>query len=52
MRNKLFVLLIGLGFAAVAAPAMACPYGTAASNGQSSTQQTADTQRTSQSGTN
>ncbi len=51
MRTKLIGLLIGLGLAAVVAPALACSYGTTASN-QSSTQQTADSQPASQSGTN
>ena len=52
MRAKLFALLVGLGLAAVVGPALACPYGTSASNSQSSTQQTADTQPSSQSGAN
>jgi hypothetical protein len=50
MRTKLIGLLIGLGLAAVVAPALACPYGQSASNSQSS-QQTAESQP-SQNGTN
>lgn len=52
MRTKLIGVLIGLGLAAVVAPALACPYGTSASNSQSSTQQTADSQPASQGATN
>jgi hypothetical protein len=52
MGAKLLGLLIGLGLAAIVAPALACPYGTTASNSQTSTQQTADGQPASQSGTN
>jgi len=52
MRAKLLGLLIGLGLAAVVAPALACSYGQTASTSQSSTQQTADSQPSSQSGTN
>ena len=37
MRRILIGLLVGLGLAAVVAPAVACPYGTSASNSQSST---------------
>ncbi len=51
MRIKLIGLLIGFGLAAVVAPALACSYGTSASN-QSSTQQTAASQPPAQSGTN
>ncbi len=52
MRIKLVGLLIGLGLAAVVAPALACSYGTSASNDQSSTQQSAASQPPAQSGTN
>jgi hypothetical protein len=52
MRTKLVGLLIGLSLAAVVAPALACEYGTSASNAQSSTQQTAESQPASQSGAN
>jgi hypothetical protein len=50
MRTKLLGLLVGLGLAAVVAPAFACNYGTTASNAQSSTQQTAESQPASQTG--
>jgi hypothetical protein len=52
MRTKLIGLLIGFGLAAIVAPALACPYGTSASNTQSSSQQTAESQPASQSGAN
>ena len=52
MRTKLIGLWIGLSLAAAVAPALACPYGTSASNDQSSTQQTAASQQPAQSGTN
>ena len=52
MRAKLIGLLIGLGLAAAVAPALACPYGTSASNEQTSTQQTAASQTPSQDGAN
>lgn len=52
MRNALFGVLVGIGLAASAAPAVACPYGTSASNDQSSTQQTAETGSAARSGTN
>lgn len=50
MRSKLIGLLIGLGLAAIVAPALACPYGTNASN--TSTQQTAENQTPAQTGSN
>ncbi len=52
MRTRIVGLLIGLGLAAIVAPALACQYGTTASNSQTSTQQTADGQPASQSSTN
>jgi hypothetical protein len=51
MRAKLVGLLIGLGLAAIVAPALACPYGSSASN-QTSTQQTAENQTPAQTGSN
>jgi len=51
MRTKLIGLLIGLGLAAVVAPALACTYGKSAAADQS-TQQTAETQTTTPSGQN
>ncbi|RBP05686.1 hypothetical protein DFR50_13449 [Roseiarcus fermentans] len=50
MRKTLIGFLIGLGLVAAVAPASACPYGTSASNSQTSTQQTAQSQPASQSG--
>jgi hypothetical protein len=52
MRVKLLGLLIGLGLAAVVAPALACEYNQTVSNDQSSTQQTAQSQPASESGAN
>jgi hypothetical protein len=52
MRTKLIGLLIGLGLAAVVVPALACSYGTSASNQSSTQPQTADSQPSAQSGTN
>jgi len=52
MRAKLIGLLIGLGLAAVVAPALACMYNQTASSDQSSTQQTAATQPAGQTGAN
>ena len=52
MRTRFIGLLIGLGLAAAVAPALACPYGTTASNSQTSTQQTADSQPAGQTGAN
>ena len=52
MRAKLIGLLIGLGLAAVVAPALAhCGYESASSD-QSSTQQTAATQPAGETGAN
>ncbi len=51
MRSKLIGLLIGCGLAAIVAPALACNYGTTASN-QSTTQQTAQSQPASDAGSN
>ena len=52
MRAKLIGLLIGCGLAALVAPALACDYGTSARNSQSTSQQTAETQPASDSGSN
>ncbi len=52
MRSKLIGLLIGLGLAAIVAPALACQYGTTAQNGQSTSQQTAQSQPASDTGSN
>jgi hypothetical protein len=52
MRSKLIGLLIGCGLAAIVAPALACDYHTSAQNSQSTSQQTAETQPASDSGSN
>jgi hypothetical protein len=44
MRSKLIALLVGLGLAAVVAPALACDYGTSAATDKTSSQQTAQSQ--------
>ena len=44
MRSKLIALLVGLGLAAVIAPAFACNFGTSASNDKASSQETAQSQ--------
>jgi hypothetical protein len=52
MRSKLIGLLIGLGLAAVIAPALACDFhSTSASNGATA-QQTADAQPAANAGSN
>ena len=51
MRSKLIALLIGCGLAAIVAPALACDYGKTASN-QSTSQQTAQSQSASDTGSN
>ena len=52
MRSTLAGILIALGLAAVAAPALACEYNDSAQNSQTTTQQTAQSQATTQSGSN
>ena len=53
MRSKLIGLLIGLGLAAVVAPALACDYHThSASSDGATTQQTAETQPAAEVGSN
>lgn len=52
MRSKLIALLVGLGLAAVVAPALACNYETTASDGKASSQQTAQSQQTGDVGAN
>jgi hypothetical protein len=48
MRSKLIGILIGLGLAAIVAPALACPFNTTASDDQTPAQQTAQSQSQSQ----
>ena len=50
MRSKLIALLVGLGLAAIVAPALACDYGTSAS--KASSQQTAQSQPAGDTGAN
>ncbi len=54
MRSKLIGLLLGLSLAAVVAPALACDYyhSTTATNDRASTEQTADTQPSTDTGAN
>lgn len=52
MRSMFIGLLVGCGLAAIVAPALACNYGTTAQNSQSTSQQTAETQPASDSGSN
>ena len=52
MRSKLIALLVGLGLAAVVAPALACNYGTTASDDKASSQQTAQSQSAGDTGSN
>ncbi len=52
MRSKLIGLLIGCCLVAIVAPALACSYGTTALNGQSTSQQTAQSQPASDTGSN
>jgi len=52
MRSKLIGLLIGCGLAAIVAPALACQYGTTAQNSQSTSQETAQSQPASGTGSN
>ena len=52
MRSKLIAFLIGCGLAALVAPAFACDYGKTAQSSQATSQQTAETQAASDSGSN
>jgi hypothetical protein len=52
MRSILVGLLIACGLAAFVAPALACDYGKTARNSQSTSQQTAETQTASDTGSN
>lgn len=52
MRSKLIGFLIGCGLAVMVAPAVACDYGTSAQNSQATSQQTAQSQPASDSGSN
>lgn len=50
MRSTLIGLVLGFGLSAIVGPALACNYGTSAENSQTSSQQTAMTQPSSDSG--
>jgi hypothetical protein len=52
MRTKLIGLLLGCGIAAIVAPALACEYGRSASNDHATTQQTAQSQPATDTGSN
>ncbi len=52
MRSKIIGFLIGCGLAAIVAPALACSFGTTAENSQSTSQQTAQSQPASDTGSN
>ncbi len=52
MRSTLIGLVLGFGLAAIVGPAFACNYGTSAENSQTSSQQTAMAQPSSDTGSN
>ena len=52
MRSKLMVLVFGLGLAAIVGPALACNYGTSADNSKATSQQTAQSQPATDTGSN
>ena len=52
MRSMLIGLLLGCGLAAIVAPALACNYGTSASNDKASSQETAQSQTPGNAGSN
>ncbi len=52
MRSMLIGLLLGCGLAAIVAPALACNFGTSASNDKASSQQTAQSQTQGDVGSN
>jgi hypothetical protein len=52
MRSLLIGLLVGCGLAAIVAPALACQYGTTAQNSQSTSQESAQSQPASDTGSN
>jgi hypothetical protein len=52
MRSKLIALLIGCSLAAIVGPALACMYGDQTASNQSTSQQTAQSQPSSDAGSN
>jgi hypothetical protein len=52
MRSMLIGLLLGCGLAAIVAPALACDFRTTASNDQTTSQQTAQSQPAADVGSN
>jgi hypothetical protein len=52
MRSMLIGLLVGCGLAAIVAPALACNYGTSASNDKTTSQETAQSQTPADVGSN
>jgi hypothetical protein len=52
MRSMLIGLLVGCGLAAIVAPALACDFGTSASNNKATSQQTAQSQTPADAGSN
>lgn len=52
MRSKLIGLVLGLGLAAIVGPALACNYGTSAENGKTTSQETAQSQPATDTGSN
>jgi hypothetical protein len=52
MRAKLIGLLLGFGIAAIVSPALACQFGTSASNDSTTSQQTAQSQPAADTGSN
>ena len=52
MRAKLIGFVLGCGLAAIVAPALACEFGTSASNNHATSQQTAQAQPATDAGSN
>ena len=52
MRSKLIALVIGLGLAAIVGPALACNFGTSAENSKTTSQETAQSQPVTDTGSN
>jgi hypothetical protein len=52
MRSKLIGLVLGLGLAAIVGPALACNYGTSAENSKTTSQETAQSQPVTDTGSN
>jgi hypothetical protein len=52
MRSKLIALVVGLCLAAIVGPALACNYGTSAENSKTTSQETAQSQPVTDTGSN